>query len=234
MAAVAVEELAYEEVADYAGTTEEAAEEEIIPTPPLMDFNLWQKWRKEYGLRPTKRLGSRNPTSSKQESACWRRVMKHYHGEDWQDILAGEAMDPEEKEESFDPLTDPQFLAAALSGVAPPTSEAVVAPSGVAQRLLGAGSGLQTFDLNEGAGQEDRRSSDITSSNQSGPGTPRGLIDLLDKQYDPAKELYARYEKRVRRVVDALAMLDVHTDELRVCTLLWAAEIKGLLYPQGK
>ena len=51
MAAVAVEELAYEEVADYPGTIEEAADEEIIPTPPLMDFNLWQKWRKEYGLR---------------------------------------------------------------------------------------------------------------------------------------------------------------------------------------
>ena len=99
MAAVAVEELAYEEVADYAGTIEEAAQEEMIPTPPLMDFNLWQKWRKEYGLRPTKRLGSRNRTSSKQESACWRRVMKHYYGEDWQDILAEEANDPEEEEE---------------------------------------------------------------------------------------------------------------------------------------
>ena len=98
MAAVAVEELAYEEVADYPGTIEEAADEEIIPTPPLMDFNLWQKWRKEYGLRPTKRLGSRNPTSSKQESACWRRVMNYYYGEDWQDILAEEVLDPEEEE----------------------------------------------------------------------------------------------------------------------------------------
>ena len=61
MAAVADEELAYEEVADDSGTIEEAADEDFIPTPPLMDFNLWQKWRKEYGLRPTKRLGSRNP-----------------------------------------------------------------------------------------------------------------------------------------------------------------------------
>ena len=47
MAAVAVEELAYEEVADYPGTIEEAAVEDFIPTPPFMDFNLWQKWRKE-------------------------------------------------------------------------------------------------------------------------------------------------------------------------------------------
>ena len=39
MAAVAEEELAYEEVANYGGTREEAAEEELIPTPPLMDFN---------------------------------------------------------------------------------------------------------------------------------------------------------------------------------------------------
>ena len=142
-------------------------------------------------------------------------------------------MGPEEEEESFDPLTDPQFLAAAPSGVAPPMSEAVAAPSGVAQRPFGAGSGLQTFDLNEGAGQEDRRSSDLTSSNQSGPGTPRGLIDLLDKQYDPAKELYARYEKRVRRVVDALAMLDVHTGELRVCALLRQQKLKDCYTRKG-
>ena len=150
--------------------------------------------------------------------------MKHYYGEDWQDILAEEAIDPEEEELAYEEaaalLTDQQFTAAAPPGAAPPMSEAAAAPSGVAQRPFGAGSGLQTFDLNEGAGQEDRRSSNFTSSNQSCPGTPRGLIDLLDKQYDPAKELYARYEKRVRRVVDALAMLEVHTDELRVCTLL--------------
>ena len=109
MAAVAEEELAYEEVANYDGTIEEAAEEELIPTPPLMDFNSWQKWRKEFGFRPTKRLGCKNPTNTKQESACWLRVMSYYHGEDRQDFLAEEAMDSEEEEESFDPLTDPQF-----------------------------------------------------------------------------------------------------------------------------
>ena len=47
MAAVADEELAVEEVANYDGTIEEAADGEVIPTPPLMDFNSWQKWRKE-------------------------------------------------------------------------------------------------------------------------------------------------------------------------------------------
>ena len=56
---------------------------------------------------------------------------------------------------------------------------------------------------------------------------------MLDKQYDPSKELYVRYENRVRRVVDAVAMLNVQTDELRECALLWAAGIKGQLYPQG-
>ena len=151
--------------------------------------------------------------------------MSYYHGEDWQDVLAEEVSDLEEEEESLDPPPDPQLTAAAPSVVAP-TSEAAASTSGVALRPIGAGVGLQAFDLSEGIGQEDRHSSDLTSSNQSGPGTPRGLIDLLDKQYDPAKELYARYEKRVRRVVDALAMLDVHTDKLRVCKIRWAAEIK--------
>ena len=68
MAAVAVEELAdvCEEVANYDGTIEEAADEEFIPAPPLMCVNSWQKWRKEFGLRPTKRLGCKNPTTTKQ------------------------------------------------------------------------------------------------------------------------------------------------------------------------
>ena len=60
-------------------------------------------------MRPTKRLGNKNPTSTKQESAFWRRVMSYYHGEDWQDVLAEEVLDPEEEKESFDPLTDPQL-----------------------------------------------------------------------------------------------------------------------------
>ena len=96
--------------------------------------------------------------------------MSYYHGEDWQDVLAEEVLDPEEEEESFEPLTDLQLTAVAPSGVAP-TSEAAAAPSGVALRPIGAGVGLETFDLNEGVGQEDRHSFDLTSSNQSGPGT---------------------------------------------------------------
>ena len=61
-----------------------------------------------------------------------------------QDVLAEEVSDPEDEEESLDPPPDPQLTAAAPSGVAP-TSEAAVAPSGVALRPLGAGVGLQAF-----------------------------------------------------------------------------------------
>ena len=73
MPAVAKEELAYEEVANYDGKIEEAADEEVMPIPPLMDFNSWQKWRKEFGLRLAQGLGCKNPTTTKQESDCWRR-----------------------------------------------------------------------------------------------------------------------------------------------------------------
>ncbi len=89
MAAVAIEDLDegfYEEVANYEGAIEEAAEAGLFPQPALMGFNSWQKRRKTVGMRPTKRLGSKRPTTTGQEAVLWRRVMEQYYGEDWQDV----------------------------------------------------------------------------------------------------------------------------------------------------
>ena len=91
MAAAETEDLAelpFEEVANYEGTIEEAAEAGLFPQPDLMEFNTWQKWRKALGMRPTKRLGSKRPTSTSQEANLWRSVMEEYYGEDWQMVLA--------------------------------------------------------------------------------------------------------------------------------------------------
>ena len=75
MAALAeeVDELQFEEVANYQGTIEDAVNEEVIPEPALMQFNQWQSWRKEEGLRPTKRRGCSRATSTQEEANPWRR-----------------------------------------------------------------------------------------------------------------------------------------------------------------
>jgi hypothetical protein len=174
MAAVAIDDLAedfYEEVANYEGTIEEAAEKRLFPPPALMEFNSWQKWRKAMGMRPTKRLGSKRPTTTGQEAVLWRRVMEQYYGEDWQLVLAvNQSLDLEADEEELD-LTDPQLSVARPSGPAPTSSEIpVAAPSGAAPRPLGAGVGLGIYDLTEGVEVDDRQSSDRTSSAQSGAG----------------------------------------------------------------
>ena len=96
-------ELPFEEVANYVCTIEDAAEEGVIPSPLLMDFNSWQKWRKEHGLRPTKRQGCKRSTTTGEEAALWRRVMEQYYGEDWQIVLAESlSLDPEADEEESD------------------------------------------------------------------------------------------------------------------------------------
>ncbi len=124
-------------------------------------------------------------------------------------------------------LDDPQVSAAGPSGIAPTTS-LVVVPSGTASAApQGAGVGL--YAHSEGV-DGDKQLSDRSSSTPSGPGTPRGLQTLLEKIYEPAKEPYARYEKRVLRIVSALKMLEVHIDEVIIRSMLWDADITARLH----
>ena len=101
----------------------------------------------------------------------------------------------------------------------------VVATSVAAPAVLDTGVGV--YALSEGVHSE------RTSSTLSGPGTPRGLQTLLEVPYDPLKEPYARYEKRVNRVVLALSMLEIHIDDVTVRSLLWDAEITAQVHSFG-
>ncbi len=99
-------------------------------------------------------------------------MLEQYYGEDWQVVLAESlSLDPETDEEELDPLSDPQLSVAAPAGVAPASSEpAVATPSGAAPRPLGAGVGLENYDLTEGVEADDRHSPDRTSSLAIWPG----------------------------------------------------------------
>ena len=131
------------------------------------------------------------------------------------------AMNQSVDQDEDEGLDDPQVPAAGPSGSASVTS-LVAVPSGAASAVQGAGVGQ--YALSEGV-EGDKQLSDRSSSTPSGPGTPRGLQTLLEKIYDPAKEPYARYEKRVLRIVSALRMLEVHIDEVIIQSMLWDADI---------
>ena len=62
------------EVADYEGTFMEALEQGILPVPSLMEYQEFQKWRRDEGRRPTA-ASDGTGTSQKQESDMWREAM---------------------------------------------------------------------------------------------------------------------------------------------------------------
>ena len=70
----------------YDDTFEEAVSEGLVPSPPLMPWNGWQRSRWDYGGRPTVEDDGAVPRP-RDESAPWRRAMEHYHGPQWADSL---------------------------------------------------------------------------------------------------------------------------------------------------
>ena len=53
-----------------------------VQSPPLMSWNNWQPWRKNFGRRPKQAVDGYS-TSTTQESALWKSVMNELHGTDW-------------------------------------------------------------------------------------------------------------------------------------------------------
>ena len=166
MAALAeeAEEIQFEEVANYPGTFEDAVNEEGFPEPAVMQFNQWQSWRKEEGLRPTRSRGCSRTTSTLEEADLWRRAMRHFHGEDWRMVMEMNQILVAEDEgvladqaplQAVDPagFTLNMSLVAATSVAAPAVTD----------------TGVGVYALSEGV------QSERTSSTLSGPGTPRGL-----------------------------------------------------------
>ena len=83
----------------YGKTLLDAIRESIVPRPPLMGWNAWQRWRSTEGLRPTTRVdGAGNSTTSAQELQFWKAAMSEVYGEDWSyQIALAQASEPEEE-----------------------------------------------------------------------------------------------------------------------------------------
>ena len=207
------------EVASYEGTFEDAVSDMTIPVPELMPFNEWISWRKKEGLRPTKKHGCARATTSLEEADLWRRAMQHFHGEDWRMTMETNLILVSGDVGLLEDQAPSQTLRPAGSA---PSMSPVAEPAGSV--LAAQGAGVGNYALSEGTHSE------RTSSTLSAPGTPRGLQKLLKKPYNPLEDTYERYAKRVNRLVAALGMHEIHTDEAMWGSMLWDAEITSQIH----
>ena len=75
------------EVSGYPGyTLSRAIDEDLIAAPELMSFNDWQRWRRDFGRKPTEAVDGVSMTQT-QESALWRMTMEALHGAGWRQEL---------------------------------------------------------------------------------------------------------------------------------------------------
>ena len=72
-----------------------------VPKPSRLQWQDWQKWRKNPfgGRRATRGNGSTRPSTTQEESKLWQSVMEAPHGADW----LAEVHDQESKVEEEDP-----------------------------------------------------------------------------------------------------------------------------------
>ena len=72
-----------------------------IPKPSRLQWQEWQKWRKDPfgGRRATKMLGSTRPSTNGEESKLWQAVMESLYGANWLADLHGQESEVEGEEE---------------------------------------------------------------------------------------------------------------------------------------
>ena len=229
------------EVTGYEDTFEEAVSEGLVPSPPLMPWNGWQRWRREQGGRPTMEDDGVVPRP-RDESALWRRVMEHYHGPQWADTLraalpasrgpgAGADYVPPAPLAGAGDRQDGDELGALAAAAVGPLGPA---PRGPGDRAAfaqpapaaapGAGLRPQTTELVPVVPMTPEGQTAEGSDTSSHLPTPRGLLTRLDAQYNPSEEQLADYQARIRRIVDACSYVGAEVDYDRLERNLIRAE----------
>ena len=153
-------------VAGFQGSLSEAIAQGVVPKPPLVEFNAWQKWRRDHGKRP-RTAADGGTTSSRMEADLWRQTMANLYGPEWlQDLAAaGAAEDP-----SGDGAQEGQRPGAPVPG------------SGTAAGAASTARLVQTTPRSPGSGDAELAG----SWHSSRPGSPAALTARVLAPYDPA------------------------------------------------
>ena len=82
------------EVKGYDCTLVQAIEQQLCDQPPLCDWNVWQQWRRDVGLRPDiPRAQEERRWFYKRETRLHRDLMTMIYGLGWNDLLADQQGD---------------------------------------------------------------------------------------------------------------------------------------------
>ena len=195
-------------------TLKQAIEDGDVEPPPLLEWNKWQKWRRDVGKRPSLRVDG-GTTSNTEEAALWKRTMEDRYGSDWATQLmtqVAETEAPEEAEAAVQSSTVPSAEPASASApLAPPPPTDTERPATPRARLtqISPGSGDVPILGSPGSGAQ----SPAPSWTSGSPGTPGTMMNRLGVPYDPKKEPMERYLERAGRIVAALASLGRPCDD---------------------
>ena len=190
-------------------TLKQAIDAGEIEPPGLLEWNAWQKWRRDVGKRPTQRADGRT-TSNTEEAALWKATMEDRYGSDWSMQLMTQVAETETglgaEADVVQASTVPSGGPAAADVIQPQEPQAQGAqPStpraGRTEVSPGSGNGPVVKSPGSGA------LSPVSSVDSRFPGTPGSLDAKLQIPYDPAKEPIERYLERTLRVAAALGSL---------------------------
>ena len=185
---------------------EEAVTQGLVPPPPLMDWNQFQRWRRTDGQRPNRETDGFLRTS-RQEAELWKRIMPIYHGEDWLvdlqiAVAAGESAGSAGEEHAVPPIAAPEPVRAGAPIDEEPRTGAREGPaSPVTPRREEPGSG----GSGPGAQSPGPRGVEYTPPSpapssvwsEGRPGSPGKLQRRIMANYRPEKEDVDTYAQRV-------------------------------------
>ena len=156
-----------------------------VPKPDVMDFNTWQVWRRDIGLRPQTTRKDPATTTPKQEAELWRATMQTLYGADWRirleeaQLAAAEAED-QPPASAASASGGPAAAVPAAAGVATEAAQPAAAVSAAARVLQGASGGADS---------------------------PRELRKALLSEFNAAEESAEGYRQRMTLVGEQLESL---------------------------
>ena len=197
MAAHSTERILGEDVQEVRGTDEgllKQIAEGTVEKPPLSQYLDWISWRRSSETRPNKEVDVRTSTP-KEEADLWRGAMAALYGAEWRLRLA-------EQEEAA--VVAALEAAGEESGMETPgrmRGPQAVGPSGAPA----AGAGPEPGALALAPPKSPVR--EIGSGGSSGQATPTGLRQVIEQEFDPARESKDQWQQKVLRGVAQLERL---------------------------
>ena len=221
-----------QEVSGSTLTLKQAIDAGEIEVPGLLEWNAWQKWRRDVGKRPTQRVDGRT-TSNTEEAALWKATMQDRHGSDWSmqlmtqvaETQTGLGAEADVAQASSVPSGGPA-AADVLPPQEPPALGAQPSTPRAGRTEASPGSGNGPVVRSPGSGAQ----SPVSSVDSRQPGTPGSLNAKLQIPFDPAKEPIERYLERTQRIVTALSSLGKPVAEGVVDGLQAEAEVLLSIY----